>query len=136
RFGFPDDALDILHLGDVDLPGTLTLEEGIHGRGERVDLWLIDKPIAGSSYEEIDVPTNVVIKNGDVAARLVCNRNLVLVFDELAQDAAHRDDVVIRMGREANDALVRRQLGFTSDLRSEDVEYFSVHLSGSTKLCN
>ena len=35
---------------------------------------------------------------------------VVVVLDELAEDAAHRDDVVVGMRREADDPLADRQL--------------------------
>src|SRR5690348_1777627 len=85
RFGFANDAFDVLDLGDVDFAGTLPIEERIHGRGERFDLRLFDQRIAGGSDEKVDVATNVVVKDGNVAAGLIRDRDLVLVLHQFSE---------------------------------------------------
>ena len=65
-------------------------------------------PAAPSRAEEVEIAPHVVVEHGDVAARHVGDDDLVLVLDELAQDAAHRDHVVVRVRREADDPLAAR----------------------------
>ena len=47
--------------------------------------------------DRLDVAADVVVEHRDVAARHVRDEYLVLVLDQLAEDAAHRDDVVVRV---------------------------------------
>lgn len=48
---------------------------------------------------------HVVVEDGDIARGLVGDVDLVLLIDETNQRAAHRDDVVVGMRREDDDAF-------------------------------
>src|SRR6185503_6845797 len=45
---------------------------------------------------------------------------------QLVQDTTHRDDIVIRMRREHDDALIARKLAFPADLGNQRVEYLTI----------
>ena len=101
RFGFADDALDVLYFRNVDFAGGLRSRR-CEPRGERVDLVGVTVP-RRRALEEIDIATDVMVEDRDVAARHVRHDDVVVVLDELAENAAHRDDVVVGVRREADD---------------------------------
>ena len=67
-----------------------------------------DAAILVDAAQKIDVLPHLVIEHRDVAGGHVGDDDVVVVLVELAEDAAHRDDVVVGMRREADDDL--RQL--------------------------
>ena len=73
---------------------------------------------------------DVVVEHRDVAAGHVGDGDLVPVLDQLVEDPAHRDHVVVGMGREADDPLVARQLGAAPDLGAERVEHSPLSAPG------
>ena len=77
---------------------------------------------------------DVVVEHRHVAAGHVGDGDLVLVLDQLAQDPAHRDHVVVGMGREADHPLVARQLRAAPDLGAERVEHQAVERPGRAVL--
>jgi hypothetical protein len=133
-FRFANDALDVLNLRDVDLSRMLSVEPLVRFFRERIYLRPIDAPFRRESLEKIQVATNVVVEHSDVAARHVRDRDVVVVLRHLAQNAAHRDDVVVRMRREADHLAADWQLGLSANLGAEDVEHLSVHFARRAEL--
>ena len=74
-----------------------------------------------------------MVEDGDVAARHVRHEHLVPILDELAQNPAHRDDVVVGMRREADRALAGGELALAANLRAERIEHFAVHRTGRSR---
>jgi hypothetical protein len=92
------------------------------GRGRRLG----DAELEAGAPDEIHVPAHFVIEHGDVPRGLVCDEDVIAVLVELVQDAAHRDDVVVRMRREHDDPLTGRQLAAAADLGHQRVEHLPV----------
>ena len=69
---------------------------------------------------------NIVIEDGQVAARHVGDGDVVAVGDQLVEDPAHGDDVVVGVGREADDPLAPGQLGPAPDLGAQGIEDLAV----------
>ncbi len=82
------------------------------------------------------MPSHVVVEDGEVAAGHVRDDDRVPVLHQLPQDSTHRDDVVVGVRRECDDALVARQLGSTPDLRAERIEHLAVERSGRAVQCH
>ena len=136
RLGFANDALDVLDLREC------RLRPGASGRATRCAfVGELRRPGRASMQsfgreplEEVDVAAHVVIEHGDVAARHVRDDDVVVVLRQLAENAAHRDHVVVRMRREADDRAARRQLGLAANLGAERVEHLAVHFARRSEL--
>ena len=116
RFRFANELLEILDDRNVDVAGRLLLHAGTHGAAGSLERGRVQPERCGGALDEVEMAGHVVIEYRDVPARHVRHDDLVFVFPQLAQNAAHRDDVVIRMGREHEYALVRGQLGASPNL--------------------
>ena len=57
------------------------------------------------AVDEVEEANNLFIAHGDVTARLVGHVDIVLLLHQSADGAAHRDDVVVGVGREDHYAL-------------------------------
>ena len=136
RFRLADDAFDVLHFGNVDLTRMFGLEELVDElrklahRAAAADALLIQ------TFEKVHISPHIVIEDGDVATGHVRNGHRILVLDKLAQDAAHRDHVIIGMRREADHALPGRQFAFAANLCAEHVENEAVHRARRTVTCD
>ena len=127
RLAFADDALDVLHLDDVDVARLLGVQEVVDLIGKCVDVPAPEPAILLQPPQEVDVPPNVVVEDRDVAAGHVSHQHLVVVLDKLAKDAPHGDDIIIRVRREADRPLAPGQLALAADLRAECIEDLAVH---------
>ena len=130
RLGLPDDALDVLHLRNVHLTGALVVEEVVHLAAEILHARVVDPVLRSKTLEKVHVPSHVMIEDRDVAAGHIGDDHLVLVLHELVEDTAHRDDVVVRVRRKADDALMRGQLRLSTNLGAQHVEHLAVDLAG------
>src|SRR4051794_28312671 len=74
------------------------------------------------SRNEIEMPAHVVIEHRQISAGHVGNGDLIAVHRELVKDSPHRDDIVVWVGGEADDAGVSGQLGSAPNLGAECVE--------------
>ena len=80
--------------------------------------------------QEVQIASDLVVEDGDVARGLVGDRHPVAVLDQFPEQAAHRDHVVVRVGRENDDVLAAREPALAPDLRDECVEDLSVQRLG------
>src|SRR5258708_1165925 len=64
----------------------------------------------GGGGQEAQTPAAPLVEDRDVARGLVGDPHLVRIVVQLAEDAARRDDVVVRVRREDDDALALGQL--------------------------
>ena len=79
RFGFADDALDVLNLRDVHLAWFLLREEGAHFGREIPHLFAADVAVVRQPFEKLDVALHVMVEDGDIPARHIRDGDLVLV---------------------------------------------------------
>src|SRR5688500_6516434 len=125
-FCLTNNALDVLHLGDVDIAGPLRRQEVVHALRELRDFRVANLAVVLQTDHEIDIAAHVVVEDGDVPAGHVRNDELVLVLHQLPENTAHRDDVIIRVRREDDDARAARELRLSANLRAEHVEHLAV----------
>ena len=121
-FGPADVGLDDLDFGDIHLPGQFRLDEGTHGIHDAVELRVGASQVPEGQADEIDEPLHVFVEYGDVPAGHVGDGNVVPGIGQPVQRAAHGDDVVVRMGREADAALVGEKVLAAVDLGADRVE--------------
>ena len=105
RFAAADHALDRLHLGAVDLAGLLVAQELFDVRFQLGRPLRRDVEVRVELGDEIGEADRVVVEHGDVARRLIGDVHLVPLVDQPNERAAHRDHVVVRVGREDEHAL-------------------------------
>ena len=103
-------------------PGRLPPGIARPGSSSSVDRALRDAALAGHAGQEVEVAPDVVVEDRDVAAGHVRDGDRVPVLDQLAEDAAHRDHVVVGMGREADDRAAAAAAWTAPDLGAERVE--------------
>ena len=115
-------------------PGRFAASEASTRRPSASTAGRLDVLLGREPPEEVEVAADVVVEHRHVAAGHVGDGDLVLVLDQLAQDAAHRDHVVVGMGREADHPLVARQLGAAPDLGAQRVEHQAVERPGRAVL--
>ena len=63
------------------------------------------------AMEEIDMAAHIMIEDRKIAAGHVGHGDLVGVGGQLVKNSTHRDDIVVRVRREADHPLAPRQLG-------------------------
>jgi hypothetical protein len=80
--------------------------------------------------QEVSVAPDLVVENGNVARRLIGDDDVVLVLMQLVEHPTHRDHVVIRVGREDDDALAGGKLAAPANLGDEGVENRAVERAG------
>ena len=66
--------------------------------------------------DEIGEPDRVGVEHGDIAGGLIGDMHFVPLIDQAEQRAAHRDHVVIGMGREDHDPLGKDRVGAAADV--------------------
>ena len=59
----------------------------------------------GELADEVDMAQGRLIPDGDIARGLVGDVNIVALIAQADESAAHRDDIVVRVGREDEDPL-------------------------------
>ena len=93
-------AFDRLHFGAIDLPRLLVAQELFDVRFELGGPLGRNVEVAIELGDEIGKANRVIIEHGDVARRLIRDVHFVPLIDQPNERAAHRDHVVVRMGRE------------------------------------
>ena len=88
--------------------------------------------IVVQSHQKIHVSAHVVIEHRNVAARHVRHADVIVVLYKFAQNATHRNHIVVGMRRKTNHALVARQFAFTANFGAECIEHFTVNRTGRT----
>ena len=127
RFRLADDAFDVLHFGNVDLSSVFRLEKLVDELRELAYCAAVADALLIETFEEVHVSPHIVIEDGDISTRHVRDGDRVLVLDKLAQDAAHRDDIVVRVRRETDHALLAGQLALAANFCAKDVEDETIH---------
>jgi hypothetical protein len=117
--------------GDIHLARLLGVEERVHGARQRAHRATAADAFAIQAFEEVHVTAHVMIEHGDVAAGHVRHRHLVFILHKLAEDATHRNHVVVGVRRKANDLLASRQLALAADLRAQRIEDEAVDGAGA-----
>ena len=97
RLRLADHSLQVLDHGQVDCPRRLALEARLHRVPHAPHRRAVDAQRIGRPIDEVEVALHVVVEHGDIAAGHVGHHDRVLVLPQFAQDAAHRDHVVVRM---------------------------------------
>ena len=89
---------------------------------------------ARDAHQEVDVAPDVVVEDRDVAARHVRDVMSFSFSTSLRKHAAHRDHVVVRVRRKADDALARAAAwtgrGCCAPSR---VEHQAIHVAGDCR---
>ncbi len=97
RLRFANELLEILDDRDVDVAGRLLLHPCTDRAAGALERGRVQSERCGGALDEVEMAGHVVIEHRDVPARHVRDDDLVFVFPQLAQNAAHRDDVVVGM---------------------------------------
>ena len=97
RFSFPDQPLDLLHLGEVHLARLFPRQKLVHPPRQVAHRRLRQVPLRRQPPREVEVAAHVVIEHGEAPAGHVGHGDLVVVFHQLPEDPAHRDHVVVGM---------------------------------------
>ena len=105
RLRLADDPLEVLHLRDVHVARVFSGEEVIQPAAQLGDALLVEPALPRQAADEVGVPAHVVVEHREVAAGHVGDGDRVPVEGQLGEDPAHRDHVVVGMGREADDPL-------------------------------
>ena len=92
--------------------------------------------LSRQAAHEIHMPADVVIEDRQIAAGHVGDGDVVPVDHQLVKDATHRDDIVVRVRREAGDPFAARQLGATPYLGAKRVEHLPVQCAGRAVSCD
>ena len=121
-----DAALDRQHLRDIHLARLFRGEKPLHFLDHREHSRFRHIEIPVDPPQKIHITAHLVVENRDVARGLISNDDSILILVQLEKNPAHRDDIVIGMGREDDDILPRRQLAPPANLRDQRVEDFAV----------
>src|SRR5207249_1591656 len=84
-FGFTNILLHIPHFRDVNIARGFMFEKLLDTLSGRFVRSRIDTHGPKILADKIEIPQNVVIEYGNIAARLVCDKNVIPIFDELAK---------------------------------------------------
>ena len=103
------------------------------------------------ALDEVHEARHLFIANGNIARRLVSHMDVVVLLHQSTDGATHRDDIVVRMGREDNNTLwiglgafrtcrivdIRLAARPTRDGVLQFVEHFDIYQTGlSVELLN
>ena len=124
--GLADKTFDILHQWNIHRARALGIEERAHRPGQLARRRAFPDMLVIESFQKVDVAADVVIEHGDVPARHVGDGDVVRILDELAENATHRDHVVVGMRGEADDALPAGQLALAANFGPECVKHHPV----------
>jgi hypothetical protein len=106
RLGLPDDPLEVLDLRNVHLArGCFAARKSSTRRSRSARDWPSTRPLGREPADEVGVAPDIVVEHGQVSAGHVGHGDGVPVLGQLGEDPAHRDHVVVGMGREADDPL-------------------------------
>ena len=104
-----DESLYGAHLRRVDVGRTLLCEEVLDVSIHLLyHLVLVVAEQLVISVDEVHEACHLLVAHSDVARGLVCHVHVMVLLNEAADGATHRDDVVIGMRREHYHALLCR----------------------------